>query len=76
VACVRHMVNGTVKREVWTFKTTTTELLALAEWLAAEKCTHIGMAATGALLKRVCRCGRPRSGRGGVAVNGHGFALK
>ena len=28
VACVRHMVNGTVKREVRTFQTTTTELLA------------------------------------------------
>ena len=37
VACVRHMVNGTVKREVRTFKTTTTELLALSDWLAAEK---------------------------------------
>ena len=36
VACVRHMMNGTVKREVRTFKTTTKELLALSEWLAAE----------------------------------------
>src|SRR5215469_11015864 len=33
VACVRHMVNGTVKREVRSFKTTTTELLALSDWL-------------------------------------------
>ena len=40
VACVRHMVNGTVKREVRPFKTTTKELLALSEWLAAEGCTH------------------------------------
>ena len=29
VACVRHMVGGTVKREVRTFDTTTTGLLAL-----------------------------------------------
>ena len=33
VACVRHMANGTVEREVRTFKTTTKELLALSEWL-------------------------------------------
>jgi hypothetical protein len=33
VACVRHMVDGTVKREVRTFDTTTTDLLALADWL-------------------------------------------
>jgi hypothetical protein len=43
VACVRHMVNGTVRREVRTFKTTTKKLLALSEWLAAEGCTHIAM---------------------------------
>src|SRR6516164_4255819 len=33
VACVRHTDNGTIKREVRTFKTTTKELLALSEWL-------------------------------------------
>ena len=53
VACVRHMLNGTVKREVRTFKTTTTELLALSDWLAAEKCTHIAMEATGVYWKPV-----------------------
>ena len=53
VACVRHMVNGTVKREVRTFKTTTKELLALSEWLAAEGCTHIAMEATGVYWKPV-----------------------
>jgi transposase len=53
VACVRHMVNGTVKREVRTFKTTTKELLALSEWLAAEDCTHIAMEATGVYWKPV-----------------------
>ena len=39
VACMRHMVGGTVKREVRTFDTTTTGLLALADWLASEGCT-------------------------------------
>jgi len=34
VACVRHMVNGSVRREVRSFKTTTKELLALSDWLA------------------------------------------
>ena len=53
VACVRHIVNGTVRREVRTFKTTTTELLALSDWLAAEKCTHIAMEATGVYWKPV-----------------------
>jgi transposase len=53
VACVRHVMNGTVKREVRTFKTTTKELLALSEWLAAEGCTHIAMEATGIYWKPV-----------------------
>ena len=53
VACVRHMVNGTVRREVRTFKTTTTELLALSDWLVAEKCTHVAMEATGVYWKPV-----------------------
>ena len=53
MACVRHMMNGTVKREVRTFKTTTKELLALSEWLAAEGCTHIAMEATGVYWKPV-----------------------
>ncbi len=47
VACVRHMMEGAVKREVKTFKTTTSELMALSAWLAAEGCTHIVMEATG-----------------------------
>ena len=47
VACVRHMTNRTVKREVRTFKTTTTGLLALSEWLASEGCTQVAMEATG-----------------------------
>ena len=55
VACVRHMVAGTVKREVRTFKTTTKELLALSEWLAAEGGTDIAMEATGIYWKPVWR---------------------
>ena len=53
VACVRHMANGSVKREVRTFKTTTKELLALSAWLAGESCTHIAMEATGVYWKPV-----------------------
>src|ERR1700757_4174861 len=53
VACVRHVMNGTIKREVRTFKTITKELLALSEWLAAEGCTHIAMEATGVYWKPV-----------------------
>ena len=53
VAGVRHMANGSVRREVRTFKTTTKELLALSEWLAAEGCTHVAMEATGVYWKPV-----------------------
>ena len=53
VACVRHRVNSSVKREVRTFKTTTRDLLALSEWLAGERCTHIAMEATGVYWKPV-----------------------
>ena len=53
VACVRHMVDGSVRREVRTFKTTTTELLAMSDWLAAEGCTHVAMEATGVYWKPV-----------------------
>src|SRR5229473_1390230 len=47
------MVNGAVRREVQTFKTTTKDLLALSEWLAGEGCTHIAMEATGVYWKPV-----------------------
>ena len=53
VACVRHTANGTVRREVRTFKTTTKELLALSEWLSGEGCTDIVMEATGVYWKPV-----------------------
>jgi transposase len=53
VACIRHMVDGKVAAVVKTFKTTTQELMALAEWLSAEGCTHIAMEATGVYWKPV-----------------------
>jgi transposase len=53
VAAVRHMVGGTVTRQVQTFKTTTKDLMALSEWLASEGCTHIAMEATGIYWKPV-----------------------
>jgi len=53
VACVRHMANGAVRREVRTFNTTTKDLLALSDWLAGEGCTDIAMEATGVYWKPV-----------------------
>lgn len=47
VACSRRVLDGKVVREVRTFKTTTSQLLALSEWLASLGCTHIVMEATG-----------------------------
>ena len=53
VACVRHTADGTTKRQVRTFKTTTQELIALSEWLSSEGCTHVAMEATGIYWKPV-----------------------
>ncbi len=53
VACVRHMADGAVRREVRTFKTLTSDLMALSEWLASERCTHVVMEATGVYWKPV-----------------------
>jgi transposase len=47
VACVRISRASQVHREVRTFKTTTRDLLALSDWLAAHDCTQIVMEATG-----------------------------
>jgi transposase len=44
---------GKVVREVRTFGTTTASLLELAEWLAAQGCTHVAMEATGVYWKPV-----------------------
>jgi len=53
VACLRHTVEGAIKREIRTVKTTTKALLDLSEWLASEGCTHIVMEATGVYWKPV-----------------------
>jgi transposase len=53
VACVRHMVDREVKREVRKFKATTKDLLSLSEWLSAEGVTHIVMEATGVYWKPI-----------------------
>jgi transposase len=53
VACSRRVIAGKVVREVRTFKTTTSDLLALSEWLGSLGCTHIVMEATGVYWKPV-----------------------
>jgi len=50
VACVR-CVTAPIHREVRSFATTTSGVLALAEWLAAHGCTHVAMEATGVYWK-------------------------
>ena len=52
VACVR-CVSPPMHQEVRSFGTTTTELLALADWLAEHGCTHVAMEATGVYWKPV-----------------------
>lgn len=52
VACVR-CVSEPLVHKVRTFATTTRELLALSEWLAAQGCTHVAMEATGVYWKPV-----------------------
>jgi transposase len=46
VACVR-CVSPPVHRETRTFPTTTSDLLAAADWLSSHGCTHVAMEATG-----------------------------
>jgi transposase len=53
VACVRVAVEGKVHREMRTFDTMTTGLLALSSWLAESGCTHVAMEATGVYWKPV-----------------------
>jgi transposase len=45
MACVRHMVDGAVKREVRSRRRP--RISWRSEWLAAEGCTHVAMEATG-----------------------------
>jgi transposase len=53
VACVRSAAKKKVVREVRTFGTTISELLALADWLAAHGCTHVAMESTGVYWKPI-----------------------
>jgi transposase len=53
VACVRISQGNRVEHLVQSFATTTTGLLALADWLAAHGCTHVAMEATGVYWKPV-----------------------
>jgi len=52
VACVR-CVSEPVHQEVRSFGATTTELLALADWLGEHECTPVAMEATGVYCKPV-----------------------
>jgi transposase len=52
VACVR-CVSAPTAHEVRTFGTTTSELLALSDWLDSHACTHVAMEATGVYWKPV-----------------------
>ena len=53
VACLRLVIDDKVVKEVCTFETTTASLMALSDWLAGHKCTHIAMEATGVYWKPV-----------------------
>jgi len=53
VACVRLAEGSRVRHEVRTFQTTTSELLALADWLSEQGCTHVAMESTGVYWKPV-----------------------
>jgi transposase len=53
VACVRVIERRKVKTEVRTFKTVTSQLLALSVWLSENGCTHVAMEATGVYWKCV-----------------------
>jgi transposase len=53
VVCIRVVTKGKVRHEVRRFLTSTRDLLALREWLEAEKITHIAMESTGIYWKPV-----------------------
>jgi transposase len=53
VACVRIADGGKVRQEVRSFGTTTTDLLALSDWLAENEITTVAMEATGVYWKPV-----------------------
>jgi transposase len=52
VACLRRAgADGRVDRQVRTYRTMTADLIALADWLAAEGVTHVAMESTGVYWK-------------------------
>jgi transposase len=54
VACVlRSGPGGVVVKKTQTFSTLTVQLAQLADWLAAEGCTHVALEATGVYWKPV-----------------------
>jgi Transposase len=53
VACARVASGSTVQQEVRTFGTATKDLLALADWLTAQGCTHVAMESTGVYWKPI-----------------------
>jgi transposase len=53
VACVRVASGARAEHEVRTFSTTTSDLLALSEWLTERGVTHAAMEATGVYWKPV-----------------------
>src|SRR3954469_8735505 len=53
VACLRIQQGAEAEHVVRTFGTTTTDLLALSDWLAERSCTHVAMEATGVYWKPV-----------------------
>ena len=53
VACARMVSDGAAQREARTVDTTTSELLALADWLGEHGCTYVAMEATGVYWKPV-----------------------
>src|SRR5215475_13821801 len=53
VACLRIAEDSKVTTDVRTFDTTTASLIGLRDWLAANKCTHVAMEATGVYWKPV-----------------------
>jgi transposase len=52
-ACVRVLVDGAMSELVETFGTTTSDLLALRDWLLAHEVTHVAMESTGVYWKCV-----------------------
>jgi hypothetical protein len=53
VACIRRQHGNKIEHDVRTFSTTTSQLIALWEWLEQRQCTHVAMEATGVYWKPV-----------------------